>query len=184
MGGEFLFSPFAITFGIVIVGGFVTALSAFHYRYPDRLAVIPVKRLAAGYAAIVLCCAIVAVFASYMSFDEAILTWHVRPEDYWHVRIRDYFFHFYFMSCVSVCGVALIGTPIVFRLARSGWATIPTVLLASVPISVIIGLLLSAASFWHLGFMIQYVVSQHLFLALGFCLGAGIPWSRHARIGA
>jgi hypothetical protein len=181
MGGEVFFSPFGIIFTVVIVGTLVATASAFHYRKPDRLQVLSVKRLVAGYSAIVFCCAVTAGFSSYIPLDEAVSKWHVAPDDYWSVQIRDYVFTFFFTACLALVGVAVVGVPIVFRLARFGWATAPAVLLASVLVSLVTGLVVSSGdhpAFLHLGFWLQYVVSQHLFLALGFCLAAGIPWSR------
>jgi hypothetical protein len=180
MGAEVFASPAVVLFVLMLVVG----ASAIHYRDSSRRPVVTAQRLAAGYVAIVLCCAAIAAVSSYVPQAQALSKWQVSPENYWSVQLRTYFVEFTLMACIALLGVALVGVPIVFGLARLGWATVPGVLAASVPVSIAFAIIFSAGdspAFRHLAFTVRYVVGQHLLLALSFCLAVGLPWRRDAR---
>jgi hypothetical protein len=177
MGAELFASPVVVLIVLMLVAG----ASAIHYRDNARRPAVSAWRLVAGYVAIVVCCAAIAAVSSYVPQAEALSKWHVPPENYWSVQLRTYFVEFTLMACVALLGVALVGVPIVFGLARLGWATVPTVLVASVLVSIGFAIILSAGdspAFRHLGFTIRYLVGQHLLVALTFCLGIGLPWCK------
>lgn len=177
MGAEIFASPIVVLIVLMLVAG----ASAIHYRNNARRPAVTARRLVAGYIAVVLCCAAIAAVSSYVPQGEAFSTWHVSPENYWSVQLRTYFVEFTLMACVALLGVALVGVPIVFGLARLGWATVPSVLAASVLVSIGFAIILSSGdspAFHHLGFTVRYLVGQHLLLALSFCLAAGLPWRR------
>ncbi|MBI2768753.1 MAG: hypothetical protein HYX47_03980 [Burkholderiales bacterium] len=179
MGAEVFASPVVVLIVLVLVVG----ASAIHYRNDARRPVVSVRRLVAGYFAVVLCSAAIAAFSSYVPQGEALAKWHVPPEDYWAVQLRAYFVEFTLMACVVLLGVAFVGLPIVFGLARRGWATVPSVVGSSLLVSAVAAVLMSAGdspAFRHLGFTIKYLVGQHLLLALSFCLAVGLPWRREA----
>lgn len=177
MGAEIFASPVVVLIVLVLVAG----ASAIHYRNNARRPIVNAPRLVAGYIAIVVCCAVIAAVSSYVPEAEAFSKWHVSAENYWSVQLRTYFVEFTLMACVALLGVALVGVPIVFGLARLDRATVPFVLAASVLVSMAFAVLLSAGdspAFRHLGFTIKYLVAQHLLLALSFCLAVGLPWRR------
>jgi hypothetical protein len=180
MGAEVFASPVVVLFVLALVAG----ASAVHYRDAARRPVVSAQRLLAGYIAVVLCCAAISAVSSYVPQAEAASRWHVQPENYWSVQLRTYFVEFTLMACVALLGVALVGVPIVFGLARLGWATAPSVLAASILVSIAAAVLSSAGdspAFRHLGFTVRYLVGQHLLLALSFCLAVGLPWRRRPR---
>jgi hypothetical protein len=177
MGTEVFASPFVILFVLTLVIG----ASSVHYRDNARAPVVNARRLIVGYIAVVLCCSVMAAVSSYVPQAEAASKWHVSPENYWSVQLRSYFVALTLMACVALLGVAFVGVPIMFGLARFGLATAPIVLAASIPVSIVAAVLLSAGdspAFRHLGLTVVYLIGQHLLLALSFCVAVGLPWHR------
>lgn len=180
MGAEIFASPVVVLFVLAIVA----TVSSVHYRNTARTPIVSARRLLAGYVAIVLCCAAISAFSSYVPQAEAVSKWHVPLENYWSVQLHTYFVDFTLTACIALLGVAIVGVPILFGLARFGWATAPSVLVASIPVSVAVAVLLSAGdspAFRHFGFTVKYLVGQHLLLALSFCIAVGLPWRRGHR---
>jgi hypothetical protein len=137
-------------------------------------------RLAFGYAGVIIACFIIAGVSSYVSPEEATTKWHVPPERYWTVLRNEFLVLSIVLMYVSLVGVAIIGAPVIFFLARFGFANIPTVLFASVVISMIGAfalVMLSQLSSARFLRDAPIIVGGHLVLALGFCIGIGLPWS-------
>lgn len=177
MGTEVLASPFTLLLALAIV----FAASGVHYG-PTRVApVLSPKRLALGYVGVAVAVAVIASTSAYIPFDEAVSKWHVPEQNYWSTLMHTYLVYFVLLLSVALVGVACVGVPIVFALGRRGWATVPAVLLTSVPLSSLVAIIWSAGDyvpFMHIQHHWSYLVAQHLLLALSFCLAARLPWRR------
>jgi hypothetical protein len=179
MGAEFLASPFFVLVTLVVVIG----ASAIHYSNDISKPVVSPRRLLVAYLSVVFLCSVIAAFSSYVPQAEAATKWHVSSENYWEVQVHSYLVNFTLTACIALIGIALVGLPIVIALGRRGLATVPWVLVASVPVSVATAIFASAGdhpTFRHLAYTIKYFGGMHLLLALSFCLGAGLPWRRGA----
>jgi hypothetical protein len=177
MGAEAIASPLTLLMAAVIV----LAASAMHYGPSNANPVLNPKRLGLGYLGVAVAVAVVAGISAYIPIDEAVSKWHVSPDNYWSVLASSYIVLFILMLCVALVGVACVGVPIVFALGRRGWATVPTIMIASVPISTLAAVMWSAGDyvpFMHLQDRWSYVVSQHLLCSLSFSVAAGLPWRR------
>jgi len=177
MEAEFFASPIVVLITLMLVAG----VSSLHYRDGTRTPVVSKKGLLAGYLAVVFCCAAIAAVSSYVPQAEAASIWKVAAENYWSVQIHEFFVDFILLSCGALLGVAFVGLPVIFALARIRLATVPLVLFASILISVAAAALLALGdnnSSRGFVFTMKYLVSQHLLLSLSFCLAAGLPWRR------
>jgi len=177
MGAEIFASPIVILITLVLVVG----ASAIHYRAESRRPVVSERRLLAGYLAVIVGCVAIAAVSSYVPQEEAASRWKVAADSYWSTQAHAFLVEFVLFSCVSLLGVAFVGMPIIFALARIGRATVPYVLVASVLVSMVAAMLLAAGDnnpSRGFVFTAKYLVGQHLLLSLSFCLAAGLPWRR------
>lgn len=140
---------------------------------------IPPSRLAFGYVGIFVVCVFIAATSSFISPEEAFTKWRVPSDKYWSALFREFLVICVLLIYSSFLGFAIVGAPVTFALARRGLATVPWVLVASVVISSIASLFLtqfSYRSYAQIAFDILFLVGGHLLLALGFCVGARLPW--------
>jgi hypothetical protein len=175
MGAEVFASPYTVLATIFLVAVF----SSFHYWDASKTPAIGVRELIRGYFFVVLVNGFIAGLESYVSKPEAVLKWKIPPENYWHVLFNSFVVTYILSTCAVLMGIATVGLPIIMALGRRGKATVPWVLLASVPPSVFVAIVLSSRdrpAFRHLGNTLEHLTIAHVILALSFCLGASIPW--------
>lgn len=170
-----LLHPVAVIALIAVVSlSSILLLKAGGPRFP-----ISRSRLLFGYLGAIVICIVVAGVSSYVSPEEAVSKWHVPPENYWETLRSEFTVLLVLFVYAALVGIAVVGAPIVVALARTGRATAPWLLLTSVIISLVGTWLLvqisqpSSASFIRDA---PYIVGFHLLIALGFCVGARLPW--------
>lgn len=157
-------------FGAVFIGAEVTE----SYQRLSR------GRLFAGFVAVFVLSLAVAVAGTYVS-PEAASKFGVAPENYWSAIWRQFTTLAVLLSYLSLLGCAAFGVPIVVQLAKRRLATIPLVVAASVPVSLLVvgGLaILSTAPTVRIATDVALLVSLHAVLALGFSMGVRLPWRR------
>ena len=164
----------------VLVGAVLLSVTAL---YAGRRVSAPIspKRLALGYLGAVGVCLGIAAVSSYVPREEALTKWHVPPENYWEAVFNQFAVLATLSTYFTVLGIAVVGAPVIFAMARRGFGSVPWVLLASTVISVATALVLiqdsqpSNVSFLHDA---PGLIGVHLLLSLGFSVGAGLPWRR------
>jgi hypothetical protein len=168
-----LLHPIAVLIAVSVV---LVATVVSYYAIPSARS-ISVARLVGGYlgalAVVVLICAV----TGYVSPEEAQTVWKVPPENYWTALWREFLTLFVMLCYATVLGIAVVGAPAIFLLNWKQRATVPWVLVAAAIIS--IGAALVLETFIASRNPVQtigYLVGGHLLLALGFCLGARLPW--------
>ncbi len=157
-------------FGAVFIGAEVTE----SYQRLSRV------RLLAGFLAVFARSLAMAAAGSYVS-PEAASNFGVAPENYWSAVSRQFTTLGVLMSYLSLLGCATFGVPIVVLLAKRRAATVPLVVAASVPVSLaVVGGLasLSTAPTSRIAKDVAVLACLHAVLALGFSLGARLPWRR------
>ena len=155
-------------FGAVVIGAQATES---HQRLTQ-------SRLIAGFAAVLALSLTVAGAGSYVT-PEAAAKFGVAPENYWSTVWRQFTTQAVLTGYLALLGCAGVGVPIVVQLARRHLATVPFVVVASVPVSltVLLGLaLLTSAPTGRLVATMAIMVGLHALLALGFSVGARLPW--------
>jgi hypothetical protein len=170
-----LLHPVAVVALVVVVSlSSVLLLKAGGPRFP-----IARSQLLFGYLGATVICIVVAGVSSYVPPEEALSKWHVPPENYWEALRNEFTVLLVLFMYAALIGIALVGAPIIFALARAGRATAPWLLLTSVIISLVGAWLLvqinqpSSASFMRDA---PYIAGLHFLVALGFCVGARLPW--------
>jgi hypothetical protein len=135
-------------------------------------------RLFAGFGAVFALSVLMAGASSYVT-PEAAAKFGVAPENYWPAVWRQFTTLAVLASYFALLGCAAIGVPVVVQLAKRRLATAPLVVAASVPVSlaVLLGLgLLTSAPRGRLATDIAILIGLHAILALGFAVGARLPW--------
>ena len=158
------------TFGAVSIGAEATES---HQRLTRG-------RLAAGFAAVFVLSLLMAAASSYVTPEVAAKV-GVTPERYWSAVWHNFTTIAVLASYFALLGCAAIGVPVLVQLAKRHLATVPLVVVASVPVSLafLLGLgLLTSAPSGRLATDIAILVGLHAVLALGFALGARLPWRR------
>lgn len=165
--------------GLAVLAGVVLISSLVLYSSSDT-APINRWRLAGGYGAAILVCLVIAAVSSYIPEQESQQRWGVPPERYWDAVFGQFTTLAVLLTYLTVFGIAVLGSPVVFALARRGYGNIPSVLIASVLISLLAAVAIAAvlAPGPHFGRDVAWVVSVHGLLALAFALGVGLPWRR------
>lgn len=184
MAADWLFGLLRHPIAVAIWLGVLVAASLMTYGgRSSRPPPISPVRLVAAYAVVFVLCAVISVCDAYVSQEEAAAVWHVPREHYQQVLFREIGNVFASVAAVSGLGIALVGVPTIFWLARRGRAQIGWVLLASacisVTFSITLGVLLLRGSVnWLQSFvqLLVYSLLVHLLLSLGFSIGAGLPW--------
>lgn len=170
-----LINPFVLGLFLLAVAG----ITSIHYRQRQHPPAIKARRLLPAYACALAACALASAVMSYVSPEEALLRWKVPPENYWNAQLNEFVSTFAFAAYASLLGIAAIGLPVIFGLARRGFATAPAVLVAAAVISMLFAALMAAGStspFHHFLALASELVYGHVLIAAGFCLGAGLPW--------
>lgn len=172
--------PIAIALWLAVV----VLASVITYRTGPLSPPIRPFRLVAGYLAALVVCAALAASSAYVSREEAATVWHVPSEHYREAIMREFWDLLGLFAFLAGIGIALVGVPVIFSLARAGRAQVGWVLLASAAISIAVSVALGvlffsfgAASWFRTSLeVLGYLLGTHLLLSLGFCLGAGLPW--------
>lgn len=167
--GALAILAFAI-FGAVFIGAQATES---HQRLTRR-------RLLAGFAAVLVLSLAIAGAGSYVT-PEAAAKFGVAPENYWSAVWRQFITLAVLAGYLALLGCAAIGVPVVVQLAKRHLATVPLVVAASVPVSLVVLLgfaLLTSAPAGRLAADIAIMVGLHALLALAFSVGARLPWRR------
>jgi len=175
MAAALLTSPMAIAFvlAVALASGF--ALTRVWHPSP-----LPKQQLALGYLGVVVVCLIVAAVSAYVSPEDAVQRWHIPRDQYWASLFRTFALLSVVLTCLSILGVAVIGAPIIFALASRGLGRVPYILAASIIVSLVVAFALAALTQPSSATFARdapYLVGLHLLLSLGFCIGAGLPWS-------
>jgi hypothetical protein len=164
-------------------------LSIATYRANDSPAPISPFRLLVGYGSAFVVCVVLSAFSAYVSPEDASSIWHVSPEHYREAIVREFLSNLILSTSLAGLGIAAIGVPVIFRLARPGRAQVGWVLLASLLISVAFSVLLGVTVLqisvnWLSDFLtlLGYSLFMHLLLSLGFSMGAGLPWRMHRQV--
>lgn len=147
-----------------------------------RASGMPVTKsaLARSLVAVVAVAALVALFSSYVSPEQA-RELGVTKDQYWSVLFHETFAQFIVLGYFSILGASLFSIPVVVVLAKSRQATAPRFLVVSVLISTV---LISAVVISLHGpndlpsapAIVGSFVAVHTILALGFAIGAKLPW--------
>ncbi len=136
------------------------------------------RRLLGGFAGVLLASLIVAAASAYVSPEDAV-RFGVHEEHYVGALARQFLVLAVLCGYVSIVGCAAVGLPVTLALAKRGFATAPFVVLASLPISLAVLVpmgLMFGMSAKHVAQTAPYLLLGHVATALGFALGARLPW--------
>jgi hypothetical protein len=168
-----LLHPMAVLISVCVV---LVATVASYYVIPGARR-ITLSRLVGGYLGALLVVVLICAASSYVSPEEAQAVWKVPPENYWTALWHQFLTLFVTLCYATILGIAVIGAPAIFLLNWRQRATVPWILLVAAIISIAAALLLETfIASRHAIQTIGYLVGGHLLLALGFCLGARLPW--------
>lgn len=183
MGADLIFGLLTHPVCLVFWLGLLSTSCFVAYRNPITHSCIPPLRLVTGYFGVFLACIPISALHSYISPDEASHMWHIPPERYWNVMKNEFFSNLMITTMIGTSGIAIVGLPVIFRLARVERASIGWVLLTSIAISITFSLVfsvffLTSTQPWIvLTFkLIKISAPAHLLMALCFCIGAGLRW--------
>lgn len=183
MGADSIIGLFTHPVILIFWLGILTTSVYLVHRTPTARSCIPPTRLVAGYFGAFLACIAISAFASYVSRDEAIAVWHVPPERYWEAMKNEFFSNLILTTMIGTTGIAIIGLPVIFRLARIGRAKIGWVLLTSLAVSIVFSFMFSVIFListqpWLAETLrlLEFSASAHLLIALCFSVGAGLRW--------
>lgn len=186
MGSDLLVGLMATPLAIIVWLMIVFFLSIATYRANDSPAPISPLRLLIGYGSAFGVCVVLSAFSAYVSPEDASSIWHVPPEHYREAIVREFLSNLILSTFLAGLGIAAIGVPVIFRLARSGRGQVGWVLLSSLFISVAFSVLLGVSVLqisgnWLSDFLtlLGYSLFMHILLSLGFSVGAGLPWRMH-----
>ncbi|KAF1072320.1 hypothetical protein [Variovorax sp.] len=174
-----LWDPIALAVLAVIL----LVSTAMLYSRSDAPPPVSIARLALGYVVVVLMCCGFAAASSYTPADEAGARWGIPPERYWSALLVEFSTLWVLLSYGVLVGMAIIGVPVLFAMARRGWGTVPGLMAISVPISLLFLVALTALSRRALSRRLALdaaltILAMHLVLSLGFGVAAGLPWRR------
>jgi hypothetical protein len=167
--------------GMTVLAVVVLLSTAILYLGRTAPSPISLKRLAFGYLGATIVCLGIAAVNSYIPPEQALSHWKVPSARYWEAVLSQFALIATFMTYIATLGIAIVGAPVILAMARRGYGSVPWVLFASLLISLIATFLLvrfsqpSGAAF---GRVAPVIVGPHLLLALGFSVGAGLPWRR------
>ena len=114
---------------------------------------------------------------SYVSPEDA-RTFGVDPEHYREALLQQFTVVAIVFSYACLLGTALIGIPVLVILVRFGLATVPALVLSSIPVSLIVAAALAQLSGNASDFATgaPYALAFHVIAALAFGIGAHLPW--------
>lgn len=184
MGIDFLFGILTYPLTLLLWLALIIGCSYGVYHHRNAAAFVPPRRLLAGYAGAMLACVLCTAASAYVTPEEAAQLWQVPPDKYWAAIRQEFVYTLAPAIMFSTAGIALVGVPVLLRLARAGRRTVGWALLASLAISLPFSLLLCASQFGSdhgaanaLG-GVASITGAHLLMTLFFCVGAGLPWTR------
>jgi hypothetical protein len=139
---------------------------------------ISARRLLGGYLGAVLAAVLICLAISLVSPEEAQRVYRVPAGKYWSALWHTFLTMFVILFYVTLIGIAVVGVPAILFLSSKQRATVPWILLVATLISIVFAIVLEffvrSKSPSH---TIAALVGGHwLLLALGFCLGARLPW--------
>jgi hypothetical protein len=158
---------------------FVAVISSSYILLSLRDPPLRRRQLVGGYVGLVAFALGMAAAGSYVSPEDAVQIWKVPPEAYWSALLDGFFTSAVLAVYIGLMGSSVVGVPVIFWLARRGLKGAPWVLGASVVISTIAAALLAQTSTHPFETFLRdtpYLAGAHLLLALGFCIGARLPW--------
>ena len=135
-------------------------------------------RLLGGFVGVLTASLLVSATSSYVS-PEGAARFGVNPENYASALWNQFVVLAVLCAYVSLVGCAVIGLPAILALTKRGYGTAPAVVAISVPISLLVLVplgLLSSISPKHVAQSMLYLVPGHIAVALGFAIGARLPW--------
>jgi hypothetical protein len=157
-----------VLFAGVSIGGQSTSLAPRSPRWA----------LARGLFAVFLVSLVIAAVSAYVSPEESKRL-GVQPENYTTILRREFIVLAVLATYASLIGCCVVGIPLVTALASKGWATVPTVVFASVAISLLfcaaVGLLSLSEPTRALR-EAAFLTGLHALLALAFATGIGLSW--------
>jgi hypothetical protein len=169
-----LWDPIALA----VLAAILLVSTAMLYSRSDAPPPVSIARLALGYVVVVLMCCGFAAASSYTPADEAWARWGIPRERYWRALLAEFSTLWVLLSYGVLVGMALIGVPVLFAMARRGWGTVPGLMAISVPISLLFLVALTALSRRLVLDAALTILAMHLVLSLGFGVAAGLPWRR------
>ncbi len=184
-----LMHPIAIAICVSFVWFLSSVMYGLYRHHSSKPSSIPPRRLVGGYLGAIVACALIAIVESYVSPQEATTVWHVPADQYWSVELHEFLDGFVLLTYCAIVGIAVVGAPVIFFLDHLGRASILWVLSASIVISLVASLIITIVlvgishpsdrpvhDFSSASPLVPLLVGTHLFIALGFCLGARLPW--------
>jgi hypothetical protein len=142
---------------------------------------LPWQHIASGFLGVLLMSLLIAAVGSYVS-PEGAKRFGVGSEHYASALWHQFVAVGVVVAYLSLLGCAVIGVPITRILAKRGFATVPIVVAASIPVSLVVFVAIVAVysglfntSFDAVTLVILLLVS-HALAALGFAVGARLPW--------
>ena len=136
------------------------------------------RRLLGGFIGVFIASLFISAMSSYVSPEDAARL-GVSPENYATALWNEFIGPAVLSAYISLVGCAALGLPAILALAKRGYGTAPAVIAMSVPISLLVLVplgLLSPISPKDIAQPLLYLVLGHIAVALGFVLGARLPW--------
>lgn len=168
-----LLHPIAVAILVSIVA---VASVASYYSISDARR-ISARRLLGGYLGAVFAAVLICAATSYISPEEAQRVYRVPAENYWSALWHTFLTMFVILFYVTLVGIAVVGVPAILFLNSKQRATVPWILLVATIISIAGAVILEIfVRSKNPLLTIGAVVGGHWLLAIGFCLGARLPW--------
>jgi hypothetical protein len=145
------------------------------------------SRLFLGYIGGIIACVVLSAVSAYDSPSEALRVWHVPPEHYPEAIIQEFVANMSASTLIATIGIAIVGVPVTFWLARLERARIGWILLCSIAISLVFSMVFyvtvtlmaySSSISEHIFSMAMYLTGSHLLVSFFFCIGAGLHWRK------
>jgi hypothetical protein len=127
----------------------------------------------------VLSASLFAAVSAYVPPEEA-RRFGVTEPYYWPAIWRQFAALGVAVTYIGLLGASLVGVPVALLLAQRGLATVPAYIAASAPISLALLATMVFLTNQPLAMVIRdapLFVGGHAWLALGFAVGARLPWS-------
>jgi hypothetical protein len=174
-----LMHPIALlVLGLAVFGAVHLGAGSGHpHRHLSRL------RLLWGFCAVAIAAVGMAAVDSYVPPSEAF-RFGVGSENYWGALWRQFAVLVVLVTYIALLGCAAVGVPIIVQLAKRGMATVPIVVVVSIPISLAVLVPLGLASstgYSRLARDLVWLAGSHAVMAFAFAVGARLPWCRAGR---
>lgn len=161
---------------IAILAGIVMLSAVILYSNKSRPPSIAGSQLGFGYLGVAVTCLLIAAIFSYVSPEASAQKWKVPADQYWNVLGTKFLVQSILLIYISFLGVAIIGAPIIFMLARRGKANMPWVLISSVVVSLCFTIAFFRPSEPDFVLTALSFVFVHLLFTFSFGIGARLPW--------